>query len=65
MISWFMSNLNPETTDNQKINVRLVQHQLQIRSLLVNNWRKTHGYPLKRKVNKNLLFTSKPEISDY
>ena len=56
----------PEITDKQNLMYVYCNTNYKYAHYWSNNWRKTHGYPLKRKqLNKKPVIYLKPEISDY
>ena len=56
----------PEATDKHNLMYVFCNTNYKYAHYWSNNWRKTHGYPLKRKqVNKKDVIYLKPEIRDY
>lgn len=56
----------PKTKENQKLMYIWCNNDYKYAHYWSNNWRKIHGYPLKRKkVNPKPVIYLKPEISEY
>lgn len=53
----------PQETETQDVTYELVWRDPKYANYWSNNWRKTHGYPLKRKqVNQKLVVCLKPRL---